>query len=141
MTSQTKWDSSFSVGIEQIDDQHKALFANIAELEESVDNPDEIQRWSAIHYGIVQLRDYTRIHFSVEESLMQVLDYPERQSHIKEHQSFVRYLADLERRSITHNDITADEIIEFLRNWLLNHIAISDQKYSRHFSSIRKTAE
>lgn len=135
MVSRTKWNSRFSVGIEQIDAQHKTLFGYIADLEKSVDNPDERQRWTAIHYAIVQLRDYSRIHFSVEECVMEILGYPGRIDHVLEHGRFISFLSDLERRSITHNDITENEIIEFLRNWLLNHIAVSDQEYSRFFSA------
>lgn len=134
--SPTMWNSNLSVGIEQIDSQHKAVIGYIAELEASVDNPDEKQRWSSIHYAIVQLRDYTRIHFSVEESLMEILGYPGRGPHIEEHINFVKVIAELERRSITHNDITETEIIKFLRDWLLNHIATSDKEYSRYFSGV-----
>ncbi len=61
--SPTMWNNNFSVGIDQIDAQHKVLIGHIAGQEASVDNPDEKQRWSSIHYAIVQLRDYTRIHF------------------------------------------------------------------------------
>lgn len=133
--SPTMWNNNFSVGIDQIDAQRKVLIGHIAGLEASVDNPDEKQRWSSIHYAIVQLRDYTRIHFSVEECLMEILAYPDRAPHIEEHKSFVSVIEDLELRSITHNDITETEIIEFLRTWLVNHIATSDKKYSHYFSS------
>lgn len=141
MKSETAWKDGFSVGIDQIDAQHKTLFGYIANLEKSVDNPDDRQRWSAIHYAIVQLRDYTRIHFSIEECLMEILGYPGRTDHVQEHGRFVSFLADLERRSITHNDITENEIVEFLRNWLLNHIAVSDQDYGRYFSRAKALAQ
>ena len=132
--SPTTWNNSFSVGIEQIDDQHKDLFNCIADLEKSVANPDEKQRWNSIHYSIMKLQDYVRIHFSVEECLMEVLGYPGRAAHIREHNKFVKVVSDLERRSITQNNITANEIVEFLRDWLVNHIAVTDQDYSRYFA-------
>lgn len=141
MMNETRWNSGFSVGIDQIDAQHKTLFGYIADLEKSVENPDDRQRWSAIHYAIVQLRDYTRIHFSIEECLMEILDYPGRNVHIQEHSRFVSFLSDLERRSITHNDITENEIVEFLRNWLLNHIAVSDREYGLHFFQAKARAQ
>lgn len=130
----TKWNNRFSVGIERIDDQHKVLFNYIADLEKALGNPVEKQRWSTIHYVIVQLRDYARIHFAVEECLMEILSYPGRDAHIQEHGKFVSYLLELEHRSITHNNITELEIIEFLRDWLMNHITVSDKEYSRNFS-------
>jgi hemerythrin len=65
---------------------------------------------------------------------MEILGYPGRGPHIDEHKGFIKVIADLERRSITHNDITETEIIEFLRHWLLNHIATSDKDYSHYYS-------
>lgn len=136
--SPTTWNNSFSVGIDQIDDQHKDLFNCIADLENSISNPDEKQRWSSIHYSIVKLRDYTRIHFSIEECVMEILDYPGRAAHIREHNRFAEVVSELERRSITHNNITANEIVEFLRDWLVKHIAVVDQDYSRYFAKTIK---
>lgn len=138
--SPTMWESSYSVGIEQIDVQHKVIVGYIAGLEDSISNPDEHQRWSSIHYAIVKLRDATRIHFAVEECLMEILGYPDLAAHSQEHNGFISYLSELERRSITHNDITENEIVDFLRNWLLNHIVGSDKEYSRHFAKAKERA-
>ena len=128
----TQWMNEYSVGIDEVDDQHKVLINCIANLEQAIDSGDEKQRWSAIHYAIVQLSDYTRVHFSVEESLMRILKYPGCAEHIAQHQVFVKYLADMERRSITQ-DISEDEIVGFLRNWLLTHILEDDKRYAASF--------
>lgn len=130
----TKWHSDYSVGIDEIDDQHKMLIECITGLENSIEGGDEKQSWTAIHYAIVQLSDYTRIHFSVEESLMRIFDYPDRDAHIAQHRMFVTYLRDAERKSITH-DIGQDQIVSFLRNWLLTHILSDDKKYASHFAA------
>lgn len=132
MTGSPQWDDSFSVGIEQIDAQHKKLFGFIADLSESVTNPDVKQRWSAIHYTIVQLREYTHVHFSVEECLLDIFGFPGQDGHVKEHVRFIGFLEDLERRSIMHNDISENEIVEFLREWLISHIAVSDKEYGNY---------
>jgi len=61
IVSRTRWNNRFSVGIERIDAQLKTLFGYIADLEKSVDNPDERQRWRAIDYAFVRLREYNRL--------------------------------------------------------------------------------
>lgn len=128
----TTWQSSYSVGIDEIDGQHKGLIELIGHLESSMQSNDEKLRWSAIHYAIVRLSDYVRIHFAVEESLMRVLGYPEIEHHTAQHRDFENYLHDLERRSITHN-VTEDEVVSFLRGWLINHIQKDDQHYAAFF--------
>jgi hemerythrin len=132
----TKWQDQYSVGIDEVDNQHKILINCIASLEQAIEHDDEKQRWSAIHYAIVQLADYTRVHFSVEESLMQILNYPESDSHIAQHRMFVASLRDMERKSITQ-DVTEDDVVSFLRNWLLTHIANDDMKYAAYFATTR----
>lgn len=133
IVSLTQWRSEYSLGINEIDDQHKGLINCIAALESSIEDPDEKQRWAAIHYAIVQLSDYTRIHFTVEESLMRVLGYPGLDEHIAQHGVFIAYLKDMERKSITH-DVREEEIVSFLRKWLLNHILVDDKNYASFFA-------
>jgi hemerythrin len=137
VTGGTTWSERFLVGIEPIDKQHKALFDYMDGLEQSFRCPDEKQRWSAIHYAIVPLREYAHIHFSVEESLMEILEYPGRTAHVADHRQFLSFLTDLEHRSIIQKSIAQNEVLEFLSGWLLNHIAISDKEYSAHFFSAR----
>lgn len=133
----TQWRSEYSLGIDEIDGQHKALVNCIARLEKSIEDPDEKQRWAAIHYAIVQLSDYARIHFAVEESVMRILGYPELDAHIAQHGVFVAYLKEMERKSITH-DVREDEIVSFLRKWLLNHILVDDKNYAAYFVQVRQ---
>lgn len=134
LTGLTIWKDEYSVGIDEVDAQHKVLVNCIGTLEQAIASGDEKQRWSAIHYAIVQLSDYTRIHFSVEESLMRILNYPERDLHTAQHQHFVTYLRDMERKSITH-DVSEHDIVGFLRHWLLTHILQDDKKYAEFFAA------
>lgn len=133
----TQWCSEYSLGIDEIDGQHKGLINCISALESSIENPDEKQRWAAVHYAIVQLSDYTRIHFTVEESVMRVLGYPGLDAHIAQHGVFVAYLKEMERKSITH-DVREEEIVSFLRKWLLNHILVDDKNYATYFLQTRQ---
>lgn len=132
----TTWKEEYSVGIDEIDSQHKVLINCISTLEQSIADADEKRRWMAIHYAIVQLSDYTRIHFSVEESLMRIIGFPGCDAHIGEHKKFVTYLRDVERKSISH-DVTEDEIVTFLRAWLVKHILNDDKQYASSFVALR----
>lgn len=132
----TTWSEEYSLGIAAIDQQHMTLINAIAQLEQALLAPDEKQQWAAIHYAIVQISEFTRIHFAVEEGLMQILGYPGFAEHIDQHRGFVAYLSDIERKSITY-DVSQDAIVSYLRDWLISHIAGEDRKYAIFFASIK----
>jgi hemerythrin-like metal-binding protein len=67
---------------------------------------------------------------------MRILGYPGLDAHIEQHRVFVSYLKDVERKSITH-DVREDEIVSFLRKWLLTHIVNEDRQYANFFAAAR----
>lgn len=117
----------YLLGIQEIDEQHQTLFDCIQRIEQSVSSEE---RWSAVHYGLVQLADFARIHFSVEESLLRVLGYPELDEHILEHRKFSEKLGELREKSVK-TDIS-EEMANFLRHWLMEHILKVDKAYVPH---------
>lgn len=69
------WSEDLSVGIQEIDEQHKELVPLLNRLRDAV----------VAHHGYAacseildQLAQYTRVHFIVEESLMRILHYVEQ---------------------------------------------------------------
>ncbi len=58
--------------------------------------------------------------------------YPESEQHKVEHSKFIKKLNSL-KSNFNKGKITISlEILNFLKDWLLNHIKISDKKYSVH---------
>lgn len=119
-----EWTPSLSTGNEVIDEQHKAIFRWLAELDSAAS--DSRTLFGA--YAITRLKNYTRNHFAAEEALMKASGYPALEEHIAEHESFRARLAELHLRSIGE-DISA-ETVQFLTDWLTNHIAKSDMAYA-----------
>ena len=127
----TQWSSEYSLGIDEIDGQHKVLINCIAALESSIDDPDEKQRWAAIHYAIVKLSDYTRIHFTVEESLMRMLSFPDVESHVAEHQALRDQLEKFRKRAQDFE--VADDLAAFIQQWLNDHVDRFDREFVDYF--------
>ena len=117
--------TEYSIGIPEIDAQHKQLFDCIDRLEAA---GDDRQRELAVYYVMDELRDYVRIHFSVEEVVMRLFDYPERDKHAAEHRMFAARLETFEETELRHD--VHSEAGKFLREWLVNHIQGSDQRYA-----------
>lgn len=118
-----EWTPALSTGVAQLDEQHKALFQWLAELNTAAS--DERTLFGA--YAITRLKNYTREHFAAEEALMKAAGYPRLAQHIAEHQSFRDRLAELHLKSIGQ-DISTDTV-QFLTDWMINHITRTDMDY------------
>jgi len=119
------WKTQCLIGIPELDEQHGQLFECIDRLENA---KDEKQRELAVYYVMEELKDYARIHFSVEEIVMRLFDYPGLEAHVAEHREFTDRLKALEKVELNH-DVHA-EAGSFLRGWLTKHIMVSDRKYA-----------
>lgn len=117
--------TAYSIGIPEIDAQHQQLFECIDRLEAA---GDDRQRELAVYYVMDELREYVKVHFTVEEVVMRLFDYPEREKHAAEHQAFASRLEALEQAELKHD--LHREAAKFLREWLVNHIQRSDQRYA-----------
>lgn len=129
-----KWNERFCMGIEEINKQHKRLFEIGSELYELVllrdgeDNYDEIVRL------IYDLKDYTIYHFNYEEQLMDKYGYIGMKEHKQEHNSFIDKISELEYKDIDMGQKKVMlEIIDFIANWITNHILKTDSKYKDVF--------
>ena len=111
------WNESLSVGIQQVDDDHKVLIALLNELSDSKLDPRKVRRI------ISELIDYTQYHFRREEAIMEACGYP----HLDDHRRVHRHLTDKMEQyaEIWLKDEGAEviqELLELLRTWLINHI-------------------
>ncbi len=119
----------FEIGIAEIDGQHKRLHALLERLRQSSDK----------HYGyavnaiLAELDIEVRIHFAVEESLMQLLSYPEMVAHVAEHRQLAQQLSQFRQRA---QDLdVSEEVAGFIKLWLTNHIDTFDRQFVAHFLS------
>jgi hemerythrin len=125
-----EWKDEYSVGILEIDDQHKLLLRSFTAIEESIRLD---QGWSNTHYAILDLNQLARMHFTFEEAIMHMFGYPETEAHQNEHQQFFSRMASIERHSLKKS--AEVEMVQFLRSWLTTHILGSDRGYAKHIFS------
>jgi len=118
---------NYSVGVQTIDDQHKVLFDIINSLYEGMMTG---QARSLTGPLLKKLADYTRNHFTAEEALMTAAKYPQLSAHKIKHRDLVKqvedYIARYDRGETTLNI----QLLNFLRDWLTNHIQKEDKQYS-----------
>jgi hemerythrin len=125
------WNESYSVRVRQFDSQHQKLFEIVNTLADAMRAG---KGEDVIRDVVAKLAAYTRTHFLHEESVMQQTGYPglpaHRQQHARLMASVEQYQSDLEQG---HQADTV-AVLQFLRNWLINHIQKSDKAYSAHLN-------
>jgi hemerythrin len=130
MTRFIEWTDALSVGIDEIDTQHKMLVSIINEMHEAI---HERHGSGVVRDVLAKLADYTKIHFAVEESLMRILGYPGYEGHKAQHQELIQNVLDLQHKVDSGHTAIGFELMHFLKVWLTRHIMESDQQYGQFF--------
>lgn len=122
-----KWKDEYSVGIEEIDEQHKTLTDLLAQFEQAVAGK---AHWNTVQPLIARIREFVKFHFAVEESLMQIISYPSFAAHRAEHQLLLEQITALEHRVLRQED--KEDLLSMMHSWLFEHIISNDQPFGRH---------
>ena len=137
-----EWDPRFSVRIAEIDQQHKKLIGLINRLHESMQQAGgrdaletAIEELSAQATVINEMVEYSSYHFSTEEKYMRQYMYPDFEKHKKEHEYFINKVQTLKSDFDGGQAILSSQIMEFLKNWLSDHILGMDKKYEPFFQA------
>ncbi len=121
-----KWDDKYCVGISMIDEEHKKLIGILNKVilaKEHNDNPEEIKE------VLGAMVEYSNDHFSTEEAYMVKFNFPEYQSHQNEHLDFKDKTFAGYNKIVRGNYKIANELLEYLEQWLINHIQVTDRQY------------
>ncbi|MDD5186409.1 MAG: hemerythrin family protein [Paludibacter sp.] len=124
-TAQT-WNDSFLLNIEIIDKQHKRffeIFDTILLLSKKEGNEGELSN------VINELQEYAHFHFQTEEDLIQKANAPNSDLHIIQHEFFIRKIKEFRMANNYSNPVLINQIVIFMRKWLLMHISEVDGKY------------
>jgi hemerythrin len=122
-----EWNGNLSLGIASIDKQHRKLVEMINELNAAMLEGRGKEALSRIING---LADYTKTHFATEETYFQQFGYTEGTGHKAQHDHFANKVLEFRSEFERGRLGLSVKVMQFLSNWLQEHIKGSDKKYA-----------
>ena len=122
------WRDSLDLNYPPLDDEHKAVLdvVNQAYMASQVDDFEMMDRVFEKCY------DYARNHFSHEEDIMERIQFPDIENHMKSHQVFIHNVSEMRQQyevapSMEDKRRVSIKLANFLNVWLLGHILSKDK--------------
>ena len=125
-----EWNNKFSVQMKSIDKQHMRLIDLLNTLFKAMKDDKE---FDILEDLINKLIDYTKYHFSTEETYFRKFNFELIEEHNKEHSIFINKLAEFKKDFNSKEQNIPSDILLFLRYWINDHILGSDKKYMELF--------
>lgn len=130
---EVKYDGTFTedfiIGIPLIDEEHKELFRIINEVRRLINDEFIPDKYDEIVHLLTELKDYALHHFKDEEEYMEQIHYIGLEAQKKAHKLYIDHLAEIDLEDIDANQQESlYELLNFLTEWLLNHILKMDKK-------------
>ncbi len=127
------WSKILSVGIDEIDEDHRKLIQIFNILNHAVAEGDTPEYLAAT---LEELINCTVWHFSHEERLMLKHRYPETAQHKAEHRELIQTARELQQAVLQAGETLVDEQVEFLERWLTEHILTADGRLGSHLARV-----
>lgn len=119
-----QWSRRFELGVPFIDSDHKVLVGLLNRMNDAARTDGDLTDIGGILSALV---DYTRYHFAREERAQEAGGYPDIDEHREQHARLAieaRRLFEAYRKD--PGVIEVGDILDFLSDWLLDHILLHD---------------
>ena len=131
-------DERLLLGIPVIDKQHANLIRITNNLHFACYKSTETDNFRIIQ-AVNEAIDYIQYHFTTEEKLMNLADFPGYPGHKIEHENFIMdFMGRFKQLQDDEQDYTPEEFAVFLSKWILYHIGVSDTAFASFFLNMRK---
>ncbi len=129
------WEDSLSVGVSEIDNQHRRLIGFINQLADFMVGGKDIE--NPLQSVLSGLFNYTVYHFFTEEQIMENVGYPNYDAHRAAHINLTATVIVFLDRFIRGEQNIHQEVFSFLKQWLLEHIRVTDKELGDYLQTRR----
>ncbi|GAB1394353.1 hypothetical protein MASR1M60_25170 [Rhodocyclaceae bacterium] len=140
-TQNLVWRDDFATGVAEIDEQHMILVHTLNEAATKLKHDTSQETLEQITQDLLS---YALYHFETEEELMQQYGYVETgddaaEQHLSQHRAFSAKVVSVRDSLKSGMKIASNELLDFLNNWLVNHILNTDKKLGAFIVAKRAT--
>lgn len=143
------WSKEYATGVEEMDNQHKSLVMIINRIEQvSISSTSHPNFQEKVKDVLKDVRDYTVLHFSSEEIILKMFNYPDFVAHKEKHDKFVDLINKKKEniesllKSNSYDGVVEElkSIYKFLGDWIIVHIQKNDFEYAAFLEKVKKRA-
>lgn len=132
-----KWSKEYETGVDEMDEQHHILVNTLNRANELLTQDYSLENLQNLTKDLLS---YALYHFETEEELMQEHGYDEAHpkdyaKHMKQHRDFSAKIVAIRSDLKAGKLIDQEVLINFLVNWLINHINKTDKKLGSFLST------
>ena len=129
------WKEEYSVGIHEIDKQHKEIFTLVNDLSQLC-AIDDTKSYGTFKIMLSSAMEYFENHFWEEEKYMQEKNYPMYSEHKNEHGTMLREIKEMAVKIGKDETITINIITSYLKEWYMAHFFGADKEMGDYFRKV-----
>ena len=126
------WSEKFSVGVKELDEQHRQIIEMLNRLISTPEARDANSE--TVSEILTAMTRYSLEHFKTEEGLMKAHGYPNLEEHRQEHIAYRRKAIDFSTAATIGVESVPQILIDYLSEWWVHHILDEDMKYKPFFT-------
>ncbi len=133
--SSITWGDNWLTGISAIDQDHQKLVNLTNELSQSIADKKDREAIGKVFAGLLA---YIREHFSREEEIWRSGNLPSAADHKRVHADLAKQVTDYEAAYRAGTTEISEDLLEFLRTWLIEHVFQSDKLAAERLKRMAK---
>jgi len=126
--SRLQWRDEFSVGIAEIDHEHRELIELINGLQKDLRARDDVDK---ILESLGEIYAQIAAHFALEERMMRKTRYPAYAEHKEDHETLMDDLRDIMDGVEDDGILDETQLTDDLDRWFSDHFRTHDAKLHR----------
>jgi hemerythrin-like metal-binding protein len=124
------WNDDLSIGIQEIDDDHKNVIKNYNEFFAACFSS---MGPTVVIVTLEKLVEYTKYHFQREEDFMEKESYPGLAEQRHEHTELIRTVENIQQKALSNPDHEiSNDVMVLINSWIRNHILVLDLALARY---------
>ncbi|HEY4744860.1 MAG TPA: bacteriohemerythrin [Desulfuromonadaceae bacterium] len=125
-----EWNSSYSVNVGLMDQEHQRLVELINNLSAAMRSGHGRESIGSI---LDELASYAQTHFADEERLMRESGFPGYDEQKRAHENLIGQVIEIQGKCRAGTALSL-EVMSFLKKWLINHIQGMDKQYGPYLN-------